>query len=98
MKELEGGTKVPGGFYFDKTTWQLVTVNGKDGLLPGDAKDLYFKVPLPLVIIGSPIVGGAFVMFLPFIGFALFARHLVAKAKEKAATTTPASERVRKIV
>ena len=96
MRELESGNKVPGGFYFDKTSWQLVTVNGDEGVLPGDKAARYFKVPALLVLAGSPVVGGAFVMFLPFIGFALFIRHLAGKAKEKAAVTPePAAARTK---
>jgi len=85
MRELESGNKVPGGFYFDKTSWQLVTVKGDEGVLPGEKEARYFRVPALLVLAGAPVIGGSFVMFLPFIGFALFVRHLAAKAKIRAA-------------
>ena len=97
MKELEAGNKVPGGFYFDKTAWQLVTVNGREGTLPGNEDSRYFKVPSLLAVGASPLIGAAFVLFLPFIGFALFAKHLVGKAKEKATNEIPAEERARRI-
>src|SRR5659263_247879 len=34
MKRFEGGSKVKGGFYFNQTSWDLVTVSGKDAVLP----------------------------------------------------------------
>ena len=34
--ETRGGNKVDGGFYLNRKTWDLVTVNGKKGVLPGD--------------------------------------------------------------
>ena len=34
MRHHEAGTKVPGGFYFNRASWELVTVSGKEGPLP----------------------------------------------------------------
>jgi hypothetical protein len=95
MRHLEAGTKVPGGFYFDTDGWKLVTVNGRKGVLPGDGKARWMRVPALLVLAGAPVLGGAFVLFLPFIGFALFARHLAANAKERLAAAEPAKANVR---
>ena len=97
MKDLEAGNKVPGGFYFDKNEWKMVTVNGREGVLPGGKDARYFRVPSLLAVGASPLIGAAFVLFLPFIGFALFAKHLVGKAKEKAAVDIPAAEKARRI-
>ena len=91
MKTLESGNKVPGGFYFDRTSWQLVTVNGKEGTLPGEKDARYMKVPSLMVLAGAPVLGGAMVLFLPFVGFALFFRHLVTKSKETVAAATAAT-------
>ena len=78
MKRIEGGSKVKGGFYFNQKSWNLETVSGKFGVLPGTAADVYLKVPLLLMILGAPIFGATLVMFLPFVGIALFL-HAVAK-------------------
>jgi hypothetical protein len=72
-KETRGGNKVDGGFYLNRKTWDLVTVNGKKGVLPGKANDLYLKVPTLAMLAAAPLLGATFVIFLPFVGFALFA-------------------------
>jgi hypothetical protein len=72
-KETRGGNKVDGGFYLNRKTWDLVTVNGKKGVLPGNADDLYLKVPTLAMLVAAPVLGATLVVFLPFIGFVLFA-------------------------
>jgi hypothetical protein len=96
LKTLEGGTKVGGGFYFEKKSWELVVVSGKEGVLPGTEKNAYVKVPTVLLLAGAPLYSGAYVLFLPFIGFALLFREMARKAKEagtravvREATVTP---------
>jgi hypothetical protein len=75
-----GGSKVPAGFYFNRNNWEIVTVSGKKGgLLPGDATD-YLKVPAVAMLAGAPVLGAAFVVFLPVIGFALLATAAWKKA------------------
>ena len=71
--EPRGGNRVDGGFYLNRKTWDLVTVNGKKGVLPGEADDLYRKVPTLAMLAAAPVLGATLVVFLPFIGFALFA-------------------------
>ena len=72
-KENRGGNKVDGGFYLNRKTWDLVTVNGKKGLLPGETEDRYLKVPTLAMLAAAPVLGATLVVFLPFVGFALFA-------------------------
>jgi hypothetical protein len=72
MNRIEGGSKVKGGFYFNQKGWNLETVSGKYGVLPGTAADVYLKVPLLLLLLGAPVFGATLVMFLPFVGIALF--------------------------
>ena len=72
MKRYEGGSRVKGGFYFNQQSWDLVTVSGKTGVLPGTAKDLHLKIPVLLMLLGAPVIGATLVMFLPFAGIALF--------------------------
>ena len=76
-----GGTKVPAGFYFNKANWEIVTVSGKKGgLLPGDVKTDYLKIPAVAMLAAAPVLGAAFVVFLPVIGFALLATAAFKKA------------------
>jgi hypothetical protein len=79
MKRFEGGSKVKGGFYFNQQSWDLVTVSGKHGALPGAARDLYLKIPVLLMLLGAPVIGATLVMFLPFAGIALFLHALYRK-------------------
>ncbi len=93
--ETRGGNKVNGGFYLNRKTWDLVTVNGKKGLLPGEPDDRYLKVPTLAMLAAAPVLGATLVVFLPFIGFALFAvaglRKVVGLGKA-AKTAEPARE------
>jgi len=74
MKNNNGGNKVPAGFYFNKKNWEIVTVSGKKGgVLPGGAEAGYLKIPAVVMLAAAPVLGAAFVIFLPVIGFALLA-------------------------
>jgi hypothetical protein len=70
------GTTVKGGFYFNRDAWDLVTVSGKEGVLPGASGQRCMRVPVWAVLALAPVLGGLFVVFLPFIGFALVFMHL----------------------
>ena len=85
MKENKGGSKVPAGFYFNKKTWEIVTVSGRrGGVLPGDVRTEYLKIPAVAMLAAAPVLGAAFVIFLPLIGFALFAGAAFKKATKPA--------------
>jgi hypothetical protein len=71
------GSTVKGGFYFSRDKWDIVTVSGKEGVLPGAAGQRYSRLPVLAVLFLAPLLGGLFVVFLPFIGFALVLQHLV---------------------
>ena len=73
---LTAGTMVKGGFYFNRDKLDLITVGGKEGQLPGADGQRYLRVPVLAVILLAPVLGGLFVMFMPFIGFALVFQHL----------------------
>jgi hypothetical protein len=97
MARYTGGTKVSGGYYWNARGWSVEVVGGEGGTLPGDAKARYLKVPFPLLFVVVPMMGALFLVFLPFIGFAMFA-YAIAKrvgggvrrgATELASTVTP---------
>jgi hypothetical protein len=73
---MTAGTLVRGGFYFNRDKLDLVTVSGKEGLLPGAEGQRFLRVPVLAVVLLAPVLGGLFVMFMPFIGFALVFQHL----------------------
>ena len=73
---VTAGTMVKGGFYFNRDKLDLITVSGKEGKLPGADGQRYMRVPVLAVVLLAPVLGGLFVMFMPFIGFALVFQHL----------------------
>ena len=72
-QETRGGNKVDGGYYLNPKTWSLVAVNGAKGVLPGKTNDRYVKVPAIAMLAAAPLLGATLVIFLPFVGLALFA-------------------------
>ena len=94
MKENKGGNKVPAGFYFNKKNWEIVTVSGKrGGVLPGNPETEYLKIPAVAMLAAAPVLGAAFVIFLPVIGFALLASAVFKKGVKPVPATTEAHVR-----
>jgi type III secretory pathway component EscR len=60
------------GFYLNRKTWEILTVDGKG---PGENVDTCVKVPTFLALLLAPILGATLVLFLPFCGIALFIRE-----------------------
>lgn len=83
MFTYKGGDAVTGGFYWNKATWHLENVEGKSGTLPGDSGTRYVWIPTLLMLVLAPVMGGLFVLFLPFIGFALLIGMLATTALRK---------------
>lgn len=73
MKLIEAGTRVTRGYYFGAKGWQLLPVERDGELLPGGAGEKYLRVSLAGAIAIAPLMGAAFLVFLPFIGVYLFA-------------------------
>ena len=71
MKRFNGGNWVKGGYYLNLKTWEVHGVPGKTGVLPGAAEDVLVHLPLLVVIVVAAVLGVAFAMFLPFIGFVM---------------------------
>ena len=67
MKTIHGGEKVRAGYYFNRGTWELQNSDGETPLGEGE----YVHVPTPALFVVAPVLGAAFAMFLPFIGFAM---------------------------
>jgi hypothetical protein len=71
MKALKGGRKVAPGFYWNTSEWELVAVSANDPRLPGGEDAVYRRVPTMGVLALAPMMGALFVVFLPFVGFAM---------------------------
>jgi hypothetical protein len=97
MAKYHGGTQVESGYYWHPGKWEVEVVPPEGGRLKGAAHASYVKVPFPALFVVVPLLGAVFLMFLPFIGFAIFGHAIVKRitggvkqgATELAATIQP---------
>ena len=97
MARFNGGSRVPGGYYWNPRHWSVTPVAGEAGTLPGGSSDRYLRIHWLVALLLAPLLGGLFVVFLPFIGFAMFFQWVFRKvtgtaregARDLAATVTP---------
>ena len=80
MTMKKAGEAAKAGFYFNTRTWELDLHRKDGGALPGDDGDRCVRVPAAALLVLGPTMGFFFVIFLPFIGFALVVRELGHKA------------------
>ena len=80
MKRFAAGAKVVGGCYWNTNKWELALVAPEGGVLAGAAGDRLVKLPLLLALAAAAGMGLAYVMFLPFIGFAMVLGLLAKRA------------------
>lgn len=96
MASFKGGTQVKAGYYWHPRSWKVEVVPPEGGRLPEPGAS-YLKLPFPLLLVVVPVLGALFLMFMPLIGFALFAQAVVKKvtgdvkrgAADLAATVSP---------
>ena len=81
------------GLYFTLKPLGLKSIDRQGPLPDGDAVT-YRRVPMLLMLAMSPLLGLAFVIFLPFIGFAMAFRLLGEKVVEAGARVAAESVRV----
>lgn len=77
-----GGTQVACGYYWNSEKWEVMAMPKEGGRLPGGAEHRYFRVPIALLLVLAPLMGGLYVMFLPFIGFFMILRLAGRKTAE----------------
>jgi hypothetical protein len=80
MTTRNAGEAAKMGFYFNTRTWEVDLHRKEGGALPGVDGDRYVRIPAAALLVLGPVMGFFFVIFLPFIGFALVARELGYKA------------------
>jgi hypothetical protein len=89
MTTFESGTAVKNGYYVDTAGFTVATIANDGDRLPGKAGARWLRVPVLAVMAAAPVIGGLFVVALPFIGFGLGAwaigRAVGAKVKGGAA-------------
>jgi hypothetical protein len=71
MTTYRGGDTVKAGFYWNRGKWGAEIVPPEGGALPGAEDTRYNRIPWPVLLVAAPVMGGAFAMFLPFIGVAM---------------------------
>jgi len=78
MKQYQGSQIVEPGLYFNLAQFSFKSIETK-GPLPGSNSDVYRRTPVIALLAVGPILGLAFVIFLPFVGFAMLGWLLVSK-------------------
>lgn len=71
MKRYHGEEVVKRGIYLSLKRSDLVTIENERGLLPGESNDSYVRIPPLVMIVLGPLMGLIYVIFLPFISFAM---------------------------
>lgn len=93
MKIYRGTQKVEPGIYFNLRNLSFKSMDD-DGRLPGGENEAWRRVhPLALLVVG-PLMGLAYAIFLPLIGFAMVGGILLRKAGELAVEAMHATARV----
>jgi len=64
-----GGQRVKGGTYWSLSNGEFITIPEEYGVLPGGSELRYLRGPLPMVMVVGPLLGLAYIIFLPLVGF-----------------------------
>jgi len=88
-----GTQAVEPGLYLNAKTFRLTTVDTRRPL-PGTDDETYRRIPMALMLAAAPLLGLAFVMFLPFIGFVAVAYLLGHKAVQAAGVAATEAARI----
>ena len=94
LKTRNGGTQAPGGLYWHFGNWEIKALDGKEITLPGSPEERYVRIPTVALLVLGPVMGLAFAMFLPFIGFALLATQIVRKVAHTIVKSAPEANTV----
>ena len=79
MRAYRGSEKVEPGLYFNLRQLSFKSID-EEALLPGSNGEVYRRVPILVLLVVGPLLGLAYAVFLPFIGFAAVAWLLGVKA------------------
>jgi hypothetical protein len=92
MKRYIGTETVPPGLYFNLRQLSFKSLD-EEGPLPGTPADAWRAVPTLMLLVVGPIMGLAFVVFLPLICFAMIGWLLAIKGARLAVTVVAAATR-----
>jgi hypothetical protein len=79
MRTYENGQAAPIGVYISVRHLDMRVITGDDETLAGKEGVAYRRSPLLLIALLGPVLGGLFVMAMPFIIFAAFAHALLGR-------------------
>jgi hypothetical protein len=82
----KGGSKTKDGLYWKKGEWEIVTVEGGNGTLPGTEDLEYLRIPGLLFVPVALILGLAFYLFLPLVGVVMLLSVIVKKIGSRLAS------------
>src|SRR4030067_2752714 len=94
MRRYTGSEMVKPGLYFNPRQLSFKSVD-EEGALPGSTAEGYRRVPILVLLVVGPILGLAYAVFLPFIGFAMVTWLLGVKAAQLAVGAAPGGGRGR---
>ena len=72
MRHYNGNEKVGPGIYLNVKELVFRSIE-EEATLDGGAKATWYKVPTVAMLLAGPVLGLAYAMFLPFIGFVMLA-------------------------
>ena len=78
MLKERGGNKVGKGTYWNFNTGERIDIS-QEGVLPGDSRTTYFRLPATGILLMGPILGLLYAAFLPFIGIAMLVKVVMQK-------------------
>jgi hypothetical protein len=94
MTTYRGNEKVQPGLYLNIRQLSFKSISEKPAPLPGTSEDVYHRVPMLVMLVSAPVLGLVYVMFLPFIGFAMVTYLLGTKAVQLVAGVASDAVRV----
>jgi hypothetical protein len=92
MKRFTGTETVPPGLYLNLRQVSFKSLD-EEGPLPGTKEEVWRAVPTLMLLVVGPIMGLAFVVFLPLICFAMVGWLLGIKGARLATAVTRAAAR-----
>jgi len=93
MKRYRGNQQVEPGVYVNLRRFSFESLR-RAGRLPGTERDKYRRVSSLALMVAGPVLGGLYVVFLPFVGIAMLTWMAGGKAVQLMAHAASASGRV----
>ena len=82
MNRYRGGEQVTPGIYLNLASWEIFQSQNQNEVLPEARDGSYLRIPAPLALLLTPLMGLGYLIFLPVLGIAglvAFAAHRLAQ-------------------